>query len=159
MEWGGFLGRDNIYDLYIFGFELLALGVLALILTMFTFSSKELYTSKEQLEDKKSAIKALSEDYHFRYGDDIHGSDVVAFILKNNAEYDYYFDFLDGSQVEITAEQVEALYRAGESFSFLWSQDYLTNTVLKDRIYDEYLVRCEEGDDHRLDYYIEQKGG
>ena len=148
----------EINDIMTMSMEMLMMGLLCTILVMLTASSRSLYVAMEKQERNKEELTQISDEYFFEHGEHVLGADVISFILKYNAEYDYYFAFHDGTTYEITGRTVEELYDAGESFTYLWSQDYLTNTIFRDAVYRDFDVEKVEIDGGRCEYYITEGG-
>ena len=149
---------QEIEDIIIMALEMLMMGVLCTILVLLTITSRNLYVTREKQENNKDELTRISEEYFFEHSEHILGTDVINFILRNNVEYDYYFTFRDGTAFEITGEVVEDLHDAGEDFTYLWSQDYLTNTIFRDTVYQDFDVEKRKLEDGRTEFYILEKG-
>ena len=149
---------QEIEDIIIMALEMLMMGVLCTILVLLTITSRNLYVTRERQENNKDELTRISEEYFFEHSEHILGTDVINFILKNNVEYDYYFSFRDGTVYEITGEVVEELHDAGEDFTYLWSQDYLTNIIFRDSVYQDFDIVKRKLDDGRTEFYISEKG-
>ena len=149
---------QEIEDIIIMALEMLMMGALCTILVLLTLTSRNLYVTREKQENNMDELTRISEEYFFEHSEHILGTDVINFILKNNVEYDYYFSFRDGTSFDITGEVVEELHDAGEDFTYLWSQDYLTNTVFRDTVYLDFDVEKREIDDGRTEFHITDMG-
>lgn len=149
--------RDNeVNDLITTALEITLFGALCIILTFFSISARNMFAYKEEQETLAGILQDQSDKYFLEYGEHIYGTDVVEFILKYNAIYDYYIKFKDKDTIEITKEQARIYSSRGRDGNELWSQDYLTNHIFVDKIYKEYEIEIIDNGNY-LEYYITEK--
>lgn len=149
--------RDNeINDLITTALEITLFGALCIMLTFFSISSRNMFAYKEEQDTLTEILQDQSDKYFLEYGDHIYGTDVVEFILKYNAVYDYYIKLKNKDMIEITKEQAKTYTAMGKDGNEIWSQDYLTNTIFADKIYNEYDIEIIDNG-NSLEYYITQK--
>ena len=150
--------KEELHDVFVMAAELFMIATLCILLVNEVGTARTLYRTREQIEDTKYELASLSKDYFLEHGEKIIGADVIEFVLRNNVENDYYFVFSDGTTFELTEEVIRNLYDAGAEFTYLWSQDYLTNTVFRDSVYKEFDVVKTVTREGRAIYNITQKG-
>lgn len=144
-------------DIFTIAIELTMFGVLCVLLVYFAISSRAMYSYKDEQEALQEVIKDQSNKYFFEYGEHINGADIVEFILKYDATYDYYISLKNGTTYSITKAYAKEIKLIGQDSNVLWSQEYLTNTVLGDYIYKEFTVVVVDKSDNSIDYIINEK--
>lgn len=149
--------KNEVRDILTLAMEMTAFSILCIILAYFAIYARNIYSYKEYQEGLQEIIEIQGERYFFDYGEHIYGSDVVEFIKKNDLIYDYYLYFKDGSTFEITKEYSKELREKNIDSTYLWTNDYLTNQVFNDRIYNEYDIKMILLDDNNYAFYIYEK--
>ncbi len=139
------------------GIELSMFAALCLLLVFIAITTRDMFSFKEEQEDTKELIKAQGDKYFLEYGDHIYGSDIVEFIIKYDATYDYYITLVNGTTFNLTKEFARHLWSTGENGNEIWTQEYLTNEVLGNDIYEEFDVTYITQSDNSIDYYIYEK--
>lgn len=123
-------------------------------LTRITKNMYEVYSNQEALKEN---MEVESDKYFFIYSDYIYGSDIIAYIIKYDATHDYYITMNESKTYEITKEYAKELRSNGKDGNIIWTQDYLTNEVFKDHVFEEFLIEISENWDGSLIYYINKK--
>lgn len=120
------------------------------------YMARHWYIEVENRQSQTEYMKDMSDAYMFEQKKEVSGNDIVEFILKNDAKYDYYIT-VNGSTYPVTKKKSENLLIAGKN-SNIWSEDYLLNTVfLHNSIYDSYDVEPVRNNDETLSYKFYQK--
>lgn len=125
--------------------EMIRVGIEAALVTVvliciigMTIAGKSWYARERESEYIKLRIAKSADAYFLESGIALSGSDIVEFILKNDALYDYYIQLGPSQNYSITKAVAENLNQNGENGSLLWSQAYLTDIVFKDNIYQTF---------------------
>lgn len=137
--------------------DITVFAVICIFLVNLTGVSRNIYNVKSERDALKEMISTESEKYFFEYSEHIFGTDLIAYIVRYDATYDYYISLNDGRKYEITKDYAKELRSSGKDGNIIWSQDYLTNTVFIDKVFSEFNVLMSTKSDGSIDYFISQK--
>ncbi len=149
--------NHEVNDIVTAAIELVMFGVLCVLLVYFAFSARNMFSYHEDQIALQNEIKFQSAQYFFKYGEHIYGTDVIEFITKYDANFDYIIKFKNGKTYEITKAYASELRSKGQDSNTLWSQEYLTNEVFLDNVYKEFVISTVDQGDNKLEYYINEK--
>lgn len=147
---------QEVNDTLNLAMELVMFGVLCVFVVFISTISRNLYSLQEEQEVIQEDLQEQSRNYFFNYAEHIYGSDIVEFIIKYDESYDYYITLRDGQDFTITKAYAQELKDAGYDSDILWSQEYLTNSVLGNTVFSEFTVNAVK-DNYSTDYYITEK--
>lgn len=136
------------------GAVLILMSLVVIIIVMFSKSASSYMDMEEKLDSQKELIREQASDYVLLHGSEIKGSDIIAFIMKNSANFDYVITFT-GHTAEITAEKAGEKRAAGEDYIYMWSMEYL-NDLFGNAVYSHFEV-TKETTGHRSCYLITEK--
>lgn len=118
--------------------------------------SNHWFIEAEGRKSQTGYLEAMSDAYMLEQKKEVSGNDIVDFILKNDAKYDYYIT-VNGVTYPITVKKSESLLLAGKEGN-IWSESYLMDTVfLNNSIYDSYNVVPVRVNDEATAYKFYQK--
>lgn len=137
--------------------DITVFAVVCIFLVTLTNVSRNIYNAKSERDALKEMISAESDKYFFEYAEHIYGTDLIAYIVRYDATFDYYISLNDGREYEITKDYAKEIRASGKDGNIIWSQDYLTNTVFIDKVYSEFNVNMSTNSDGGIDYFIVQK--
>lgn len=123
-----------------------SMGIFCVILFFVSITARNLYNREAWITNQGELLKSEAGDYLFEHGENVSGNDVVEFILKYDNKYDYYIT-LNSKTYPITNEQYLYYLKNPGTVEFptiLWTQDYLVNKVMKDNIYNNFLVTIDK---------------
>lgn len=136
--------------------DMVMFGVICVILVFLSTISRNMYSIKDEQDTVQEYLEENSRNYFFNYAEHIYGTDIVEFIIKYDEVYDYYITLKNGRNFTITKEYAQTLKEAGLDGDIIWSQEYLTNKVFEDAIFNEYDVNLVENN-YTIDFYITEK--
>ena len=131
--------------------------IVCIIFSQLTRITKNMYDVYSDQEALKETMDIESDKYFFLYSNHIYGTDIIAYIIKYDATHDYYIHIKESQTYQITKEYAKELRSQGKDGNVIWTQDYLTNVVFKDRVYQEFLIEISENLDSSLNYHIYEK--
>lgn len=138
-------------------------GVVCIVFAVFFFlmipAARTAHTWYVQAENRQSQtghMKALADAYLLEQKSEVTGNDIVEFILKHDALYDYYIT-VNGITYPVTKTKAQNLLMAGADEN-IWSEEYLLNNIfLNQTIYDSYRVFPVRMNDETVTYYFYQR--
>lgn len=137
--------------------EITVFAAMCIFLVVLTNITRNMYSAKNERDALKAMISSESDKYFFEYAEHIYGTDLIAYIVRYDATHDYYISFKDGREYEITKDYAKGLRAEGKDGNIIWSQEYLTNTVFIENVYNEFNVDTSIKTDGSIDYLISQK--
>lgn len=138
--------KEELQDVIRLAINMIAMGIFCVILFFLFSIARHLYQREEWITNQGELLRMEADDYLFEHGENVSGNDIVEFILKYDNKYDYYIT-IDAKTYSITNEQyLIHLQNPGmvEFPTILWTQDYLVNRVMRDSIYNNFLVTIEK---------------
>jgi hypothetical protein len=138
--------REELQDIIRLATYTASIAIFCIILFFLYNTAKDLYNKEAWITNEGELLRNEAADYLFEYGEKVVGNDIVEFILKYDNKYDYYIT-VGGRTYPITNDlYLIYLQNPGtvESPTILWTQDYLVNKVMKDKIYDNFLVTIDK---------------
>ncbi len=148
--------NKEVYDTVSLAAQMVLFFVLCLFLTYLTLNGRALYSQEADRNTMNEIMRVQAEDYRFYFSETIIGSDIVELIIKNDSRYDYYIK-VRGRTYPVTRTLAKSIFKTGKDGTLIWTQDYLSNTILKDEIYKEYTVTIEAEDNGGKAYYFTEK--
>ena len=150
--------REEIQDVIRLALNMASIAIFCIILTFLYSSAKNLYKNEAWITNEGELLRNEAADYLFEYGENISGNDIVEFILKYDNKYDYYI-MVNGRTYPITNDVYLSYLQNPETVetaNTLWSQDYLVNKVMKDKIYDNFFVTIDESKVRKIYRFVVQ---
>lgn len=116
-----------------------AVGALLLFwsVTLILFG-KQWYSDESVFENSKEDISMAAAEYSMINRESITGADIVEYILKYGSTYDY--TIVTYQTWPITKEYAKYLYRNNQNGGYIWTENYLTESVFNNRLTDEFTV-------------------
>lgn len=140
------------------GSDLIIFAILCTFLVHVTIQASNIHSAKEIKESTMASVREESELYYYKYSNYVSGSDMVELIIKNDSKYDYYIKLINvGTNVEITKERAKKLMEKGENSEIIWTQSYLTNSVLGEHIFSSFDVHIVEDNKGALSFYFTER--
>ncbi len=138
--------KEELQDIIKLAVNMSSLSIFCIIIFFLSSSAKQLYNNEEWLTVEGELLREEATDYLFEYGENVTGNDIVEFILKHDNRYDYYITI--GERTYPITNDVYLSYLQNpelvETPTILWTQDYLVNKVMKDKIYNKFLVTIDK---------------
>ena len=150
--------REELQDIIRLAANMAAMAAFCIILFFLSITAKQLYRREAWITNQGVLLRNEAADYLFEHGEKVTGNDIVEFILKYDNKYDYYIS-VDEKTFPITNDRyLYYLQNPGivEFPTILWSQDYLVNDVMKDDIYNNFLVTIDKSDIRKVYKFVEQ---
>lgn len=118
--------------------------------------SRHWFVEAENRNSQTGYLETLSDAYMLEQKKEVSGNDIVEFILKNDARYDYYIT-VNGNTYPVTVKKSESLMLSGKN-SNIWSENYLMDNIfIRNTIYDSYSVVPVRSNDETIAYKFYQK--
>lgn len=148
--------EENAKDVYRIGISIILISVLISISAGVIF-----YTNKwiAEINNQKALRIKLQEEadvYKFESMKEVSGDDIVEFINRYDTKYDYYiYTRANGPDaIEISKERSNSNPTIAD---YIWSEDYLVNTVFRNNLSDTYIVETTKENDVTLYYTFRPK--
>lgn len=138
--------KEELQDVIRMAINMASMGIFCVILFFLSITARHLYAREAWITNEGERMRNEAADYLFEYGENVSGNDIVEFILKYDNKYDYYIT-IDNKTYPITNDlYLYYLQNPGivDFPTILWTQDYLVNKVMKDNIYDNFLVTIDD---------------
>ena len=137
---------EELQDVIRLAINMAAMGVFCVILFFLSITARHLYNREALITNQGELLRNEAADYLFEHGERVSGNDIVEFILKYDNKYDYYITISEKTYPITNELYLTYLKNPGtvEFPTILWTQDYLVNQVLKDNIYDNFLVTIDK---------------
>ncbi len=138
--------KEELQDVIRLAMNMTAMGIFCVILFFLSTTARHLYQREAWITNQGELLRNEAADYLFEHGENVSGNDIVEFILKYDNKYDYYIT-INTRTYPITNEQyLIYLQNPGmvEFPTILWTQDYLVNRVMRDNIYNNFIVTIEK---------------
>ena len=132
-------------------------AMLCVFLVILTNASRNMYNIKDERDALKKYMETESDKYLFQHAEHVYGTDIIAFIIKYDATFDYYITLSNGKRYSITKDYAKSLRENGKDGNIIWSQEFLTNTVFLDNVYNEFSVEVSVDASGDTIYYVTQK--
>lgn len=138
--------KEEIQDVIRLAINMTAMGIFCVILFFLSSAARHLYQREAWITNQGELLRSEAADYLFEHGENVSGNDIVEFILKYDNKYDYYITISERTY-PITHEQYLIYLQNPGMVDFptiLWTQDYLVNRVMRDNIYNNFIVTIEK---------------
>ncbi len=151
--------KEELQDVIRLAINMAAMGIFCVILFFLSTTARHLYNREAWITNQGELMRNEAADYLFEYGESVSGNDIVEFILKYDNKYDYYITIGDKTYPITNDLYLTYLQNPGsvESPTILWTQDYLVNRVMKDNIYDNFIVTIDKSQMRKI-YRFEARG-
>lgn len=137
---------EELQDVIRMAVNMAAMGIFCVILFFLSITARHLYNREAMITNQGELLRNEAADYLFEHGERVSGNDIVEFILKYDNKYDYYIT-INEKIYPITNELYLSYLKNPGTVEFptiLWTQDYLVNHVMKDNIYDNFLITIDK---------------
>jgi hypothetical protein len=137
---------EELQDVIRTALNMAAMGVFCVILFFLSITARKLYYRESWITNQGELLRNEASDYLFQHGESVSGNDIVEFILKYDNKYDYYITIKEKTYPITNDQYLIYLQNPGtvEFPTILWTQDYLVNKVMKDNIYNDFLVTIDK---------------
>lgn len=137
---------EELQDVIRMAVNMAAMGIFCIILFFLSITARHLYSREALITNQGELLRNEAADYLFEHGERVSGNDIVEFILKYDNKYDYYITINDKTYPITNELYLTYLQNPGtvEFPTILWTQDYLVNHVMRDNIYDNFLVTIDK---------------
>ncbi|MFT4144400.1 MAG: hypothetical protein QM644_08065 [Mobilitalea sp.] len=116
-----------------------AVGALLLFIsvTLILFG-KRWYFDEAAFEYSKQDVAMVAAEYSMTNRESVTGADIVEYILKYGSTYDY--KIVVYQTWSITKEYAKYLYSNNKNGGYIWTENFLTESVFNNRLTDEFTV-------------------
>lgn len=139
------------------GIEAIMGALLVFAAATLIFFGKQWYSDETAFEYTKQDISMLAAEYSMTNRDSVTGADIVEYILKHGSSYDY--TIVTYQTWPITKEYAKYLYRNNKNGGYIWTENYLTESVFNNKLTDEFLVTPTYSNGEIIAYTFKRKHG
>lgn len=116
-----------------------AIGALLVFLsvTLILFG-KQWYSDEAEYQNSKEDISMIAAEYSMTNRESVTGTDIIEYILKHGSAYDY--TIVTYQTWSITKDYAKSIYMNHQNGGYIWTENYLTESVFNNRLTDEFTV-------------------
>ena len=122
--------HNEVEDTIRIGIEGIIMSVLASLIVVIVLFSYDLFTRADDTKYIRQSVEEKADTYIFESGQNVSGTDIMDFILKYDAKFDYYINI--GAHTYAITQERDTAYAVSSGLKeggYLYSTDYLMNTV------------------------------